>query len=188
MDPALVDTGIEPVRSLVVWVPDWPVVALAREGLAEAEAYVDFVICPKKGGRLVFLEVDEHEHKASNYTVLCDTTRMWNATTSLALNFSGDVNVLWLRLNPDTQFRIGPTLHKASSNTQRADAVCALLDTLEGKPTDEPMAVAYACYQMDADCTARLTRDPDYHPKVRPGVRRLAHGLDANGDLTLALV
>lgn len=37
MDPALVDTGIEPVRSLVVWVPDWPVVALAREGLAEAE-------------------------------------------------------------------------------------------------------------------------------------------------------
>ncbi|MCO7204161.1 DNA polymerase Y family protein, partial [Microbacterium sp. CnD16-F] len=36
MDSALVDTGTEPVRSLVVWVPDWPVVALAREGLADA--------------------------------------------------------------------------------------------------------------------------------------------------------
>ncbi|WP_405375064.1 MULTISPECIES: DNA polymerase Y family protein [unclassified Microbacterium] len=30
-------TGFEPVRSLVVWVPDWPVVALVREGLAEPD-------------------------------------------------------------------------------------------------------------------------------------------------------
>jgi protein ImuB len=35
MDAALVDTGAEPVRSLVVWVPDWPVMGLAREGLVD---------------------------------------------------------------------------------------------------------------------------------------------------------
>jgi hypothetical protein len=161
--------------------------ALAREfeGDEKKFSYVDFVVNPKKGGRLVFLEVDENEHKCDNYTTLCDSTRMWNSTTSLALNFSGNVNVLWIRLNPNTQFKIGSVLHK-STNTQRADAVCTLLDTIEGTPNDPPMAVCYACYQMATDCTALITRDPDYHKLVRDGVVRLTHSVGPGGGVVLS--
>lgn len=148
--------------------------------------YVDFVVHPKRGGRLVLLEIDENEHYAAGYTILCDTTRMWNITASLALAGEGVANLLWIRLNPNTKFRIGSFAH-TPTNTQRADAVCALLDTIEGKPTDERMAVTYVCYQMDADCTALVTRGSEYHPSVRAGVLRLQHTVNADGALTLAL-
>lgn len=162
--------------------------ALARnfEAGEKKRAYVDYVVCPKKGGVLVFLEVDEHEHKCANYTVLCDTTRMWNICESVKLDGSGDKNVLWLRLNPDTRFRVGNDTH-SPSNTARCDAVCRLLDSLEGKPKDPPMRIAYACYQMESDHTAKLTRDPEYHADVRPAVVRLKHRVGADGELTLKM-
>ena len=162
--------------------------ALAREfqGDEKKFANVDFVVCPKKGGMLVFLEVDEGEHKFSSYTVLCDTTRMWNVCESIVLDGSGDKHVLWVRLNPDTRFAIGNDTH-SPSNEVRCNAVCALLDTLEGTPHDPPMRIVYACYQLEADCTAKLTRDPEYHVDVLTAVHRLEHRFDAAGGLTLAL-
>ena len=162
--------------------------ALARE-FAHGEkqyAYVDFVVHPKRGGKLVFLEIDENEHKFDNYSVLCDTTRMWNVCESVKLDFSGDKNVLWLRVNPNTKFAIGDTVaavvHSRLSNTARCDAVCALLDTLEGRPDDPSMTVAYAFYQLKADgATPQRVDDPDYHPDVRRGVLPLAHKVSADG-------
>lgn len=160
--------------------------ALARnfEAGEKQFGYVDFVVNPKHGGMLVFLEVDEGEHKNANYTTLCDTTRMWNVCQSIVLDGSGDKHVFWIRLNPDTRFTIGNEKH-SPSNTSRCDAVCALLDTLEGKPHDPPMRIAYACYQMEADFTAKITRDADYHGDVLPAVRRLEHRYDAAGRLRL---
>ena len=38
---------------------------------------------------------------------------------------------------------------------------------------------------MEADFTAKLTRDPDYHVDVLPAVHRLEHRFDAAGALTL---
>ena len=122
-------------------------------------AYVDFVVHPKRGGKLVFFEIDEGEHKFPGYSVLCDTTRMWNVCESLKLDFSGDTHVLWLRVNPDTKFALGDAKHNPS-NTARCDAVCALLDAIEGRPDDPPMAVAYAFYQMRADGTPKAPRRP----------------------------
>ena len=138
------------------------------------------------GGGLVFLEIDENEHKFDNYSVLCDTTRMWNVCESVKLDFSGDKNVLWLRVNPNTKFAIGDTVaavvHSRLSNTARCDAVCALLDTLEGRPDDPSMTVAYAFYQLKADgATPQRVDDPDYHPDVRRGVLPLAHKVSADG-------
>ena len=150
-------------------------------------AYVDFVVHPKRGGKLVFLEIDEGEHKFPGYSVLCDTTRMWNVCESLKLDFSGDTNVLWLRVNPDTKFALGDAKHHPS-NTARCDAVCALLDAIEGRPDDPPMQVAYAFYQMRADGTPALLDDPDYHADVKRGVVPLAHAVGADGaSLCLAL-
>ena len=150
-------------------------------------AYVDFVVHPKRGGKLVFVEIDEGEHKFPGYSVLCDTTRMWNVCESLKLDFSGDTNVLWLRVNPDTKFALGDAKHNPS-NTARCDAVCALLDAIEGRPDDPPMQVAYAFYQMRADGTPRLLEDPDYHAEVRRGVVLLAHVVGPQGAVALEAV
>lgn len=150
-------------------------------------AYVDFVVHPKRGGKLVFLEVDENEHKFPDYPVLCDTTRMWNVCESLKLDFSGDKNVLWLRLNPNTTFAIGDAAKHRLTNTVRCDAVCALLNAIEGRPEDPPMQVAYACYQMRADGAPKVLDDPDYHADVRPSVLPLAHAVDVDGTLRLSL-
>ena len=150
-------------------------------------AYVDFVVHPKRGGKLVFLEIDEGEHKFPGYVVLCDTTRMWNVCASLKLSFLGDVNVLWLRVNPDTQFRLGNAAKHRLSNTVRCDAVCALLDTIKGRPDDPSMQVAYVCYQMHADGTPTVLDDPDYHTDVKRGVVVVAHAVETDGSLSLSL-
>ena len=147
-------------------------------------AYVDFVVHPKRGGKLVFIEIDEVEHKGPSYSILCDTTRMWNVCESLRLDFSGDANVLWLRINPDTKFALGDATHNPS-NTARCDAVCALLDAIEGRPDDPPMQVAYAFYQMRADGTPAVLEDPDYHAEVRRGAVLLAHGVSPDGTVSL---
>jgi len=150
-------------------------------------AYVDFVVHPKRGGKLVFLEIDEGEHKFPGYAVLCDTTRMWNVCASLTLAFLGDANVLWLRVNPDTPFRLGNAAKHSPSNTARCDAVCALLDTIEGRPDDPPMQVAYVCYQMHADGTPAVLDDPEYHADVKRGVVVVAHAVGTDGSLSLSL-
>jgi predicted amidophosphoribosyltransferase len=150
-------------------------------------AYVDFVVHPKRGGKLVFLEIDEGEHKFPGYAVLCDTTRMWNVCASLTLAFLGDANVLWLRVNPDTQFRLGNAAKHSPSNTARCDAVCALLDTIEGRPDDPPMQVAYVCYQMHADGTPTVLDDREYHADVKRGVVVVAHAVGTDGSLSLSL-
>ena len=80
---------------------------------------------------MVFLEIDEGEHKSVGYPVLCDTTRMWNICASFAPELVGRTNVLWLRVNPDTRFAIGDAKY-SPSNTKRCDAVCRFIDTLEG--------------------------------------------------------
>ena len=60
--------------------------------------------------------------------------------------------------------------------------MCALLDTLEGRADDPPMAVAYAFYQLKADgATPQRLDDPDYHPDVRRAVLPLAHTVSADG-------
>ena len=69
--------------------------------------------------------------------------------------------MLWLRSNPDTRYKIGDATH-THTNVQRADAVVALLDALEGAPDDPPIRVAYCFYQMHADCTPKLLTDPGY--------------------------
>lgn len=143
-------------------------------------AYVDFVVHPKQGGKLVFIEIDEDEHNHFKYSTLCDSTRMWNVVESIGLNFSGDVSVLWLRVNPDAPFSIGDAVHKLS-NTERCNAVCALLDAIAGKETDPPMQVAYAFYQMRADCRAKVLDDPDYHPLVKDGTLTLTHTIGPSG-------
>ena len=134
---------------------------------------------------MVFLEIDEGEHKSVGYPVLCDTTRMWNICASFAPELIGRTKVLWLRVNPDTRFAIGDVKYRPS-NTKRCDAVCRFIDTLEGKETDSRMQVAYAFYQMHADCSAKVLDDPDYSADVKEAVVTLTHQLSGD-DVNIVL-
>ena len=68
-------------------------------------AYVDFVVT-SPDGRVVFLEVDEEQH--GHHPQLCETTRMWNICQSIVLaDLGGDINVFWLRVNPNVGFHVG---------------------------------------------------------------------------------
>jgi len=73
------------------------------------------------------------------------------------------------------------------SNTARCDAVCALLDTIEGRPDDPPMQVACVCYQLHADGTPTVLDDREYHADVKRGVVVVAHAVGTDGSLSLSL-
>ena len=133
---------------------------------------------------MVFLEVDENEHKGGNYTTLCDTTRMWNICSAEKLAGSGDKYILWIRLNPNTRFTIGDETH-SPSNTVRCDAVCKVLNWIEGRENLPAMMVAYVCYQMDERCVPKILNDPDYREEVRPAVLGVKHCIGEDGTLDL---
>ena len=143
-------------------------------------AYVDFVVNPKQGGKLVFLEIDEGQHKSKSYNVSCDAARMFNVTEMLRAGFSGDTNVLWLRVNPDTRFLVGEEKHNPT-NTERCKAICRFLDCMDVQRSDPPMAVAYAFYDMDRIGDTKVVQHPDYPQQVRDCVVRFTHYLSHGG-------
>ncbi len=93
-------------------------------------------------------------------------TRMWNVCESVVLDYSGDKNVFWLRMNPNTPFRVGNARHNPSGN-ERSDAVVAWIDSLVGMPDDPPMRVGYAFFQSDATGRPERIDDSSYHSRVR---------------------
>ena len=138
-------------------------------------AYVDFVVHTKKG-RLVFLEVDEGQHPVPAYSQLCETTRMWNICESIALaDLGGGINVFWLRVNPDSVFKINDSNH-ARERKQRFQEVLKFLDAIESSETDPPIQIGYAFYNCTADHRPLVLSDPEYHESVRTCVVCIQEG------------
>jgi hypothetical protein len=113
---ALVNAGYTHCKQLGDAIP--PPMSFVRERMVDfrregevdnGRTYIDFVINPGGGGGdggsedrtpLVFLEVDESQHRYGYGEARCDMKRMSKVMESLALtSFCG--NVLWLRYNPD---------------------------------------------------------------------------------------
>ena len=120
---------------------------------------------------------------------------MWNICTSVGFDVSAqqqvdwalDVNILWLRVNPDSPFKIGDVTHKPSSDA-RCEAVCKLIEDIEGHADDPKMSVHYCFYHMDGDCKPTLLEDSDYHEQVKDGVRCVRHTIDGNGAWCVSLM
>ena len=175
------DKGVAPRPGQFVREPHIDLQCTFGKAAEKQFARVDFVVNPPSGGGLVFLEIDEHEHKYYNDSVLCDVSRMWNVCTSLKDSGFGEVSVFWLRVNPNTSFDIGDGTrikYADFTNTQRCDAVVAFLDDFEFCETDARVRAGYAFYQMHADCTPRVVDDPTYPEVMRAQVHRLVHAFD----------
>jgi len=149
--------------------------ALARNFMPGEKkfAYVDFVVTTPDG-RVVFLEVDEDQH--THYPQLCETTRMWNICESITLaDLGGDMNVFWLRMNPDAAFRVGGGI-VASPRKDRFVEVVKFLDALKSTPEDPPMQIGYAFYDCYPNGHPLVLDDPDFHENVKPAVTCISKG------------
>lgn len=136
-------------------------------------AYVDFVVTTRDG-RVVFLEVDEDQHV--HIPQLCETVRMWNICESIALaDLGGDMNVFWLRFNPNIGFHVGGKTLR-TSREQRFAEVLKFLDDLKSSPSDPPMQIGYAFYDCEPNGSPLVLKDPDFHPDVKPAVVCISKG------------
>jgi hypothetical protein len=143
--------------------------ALAREFMRGEKqyAFVDFVVHAKRG-RLVFLEVDEGQHPSPAYSQLCETTRMWNICESIKLA-ELEMNVFWLRVNPDCTFKINGNNH-AKDRKKRFEEVIKFLDAIESCDNDPPMQIGYAFYNCSKDHRPLVLSDPEYADHVKQAV------------------
>ena len=149
--------------------------ALARNFMPGEKkyAYVDFVVTTPDG-RVVFLEVDEDQH--SHYPQLCETTRMWNVCESIALaDLGGEMNVFWLRMNPNTAFRVGGGI-VTSPHKDRFVEVVKFMDALKSAPEDPPMQIGYAFYDCHPGGRPLVLDDPDFSADVVPAVTCISKG------------
>ena len=125
-------------------------------------AYVDFVVT-SPDGRVVFLEVDEDQHK-NCYPQMCETTRMWNICESIKL--AGlEMNVFWLRFNPNGPYTVGGVEHDPMRDRRRG-FVCDFIKDMKPGTFDKPMEIGYACYDQHEDGRPLVLDDPEYHPDV----------------------
>jgi len=149
--------------------------ALARDFMPGEKkyAYVDFVVTTHDG-RVVFLEVDEEQHGYNSQ--LCETTRMWNICESIVLaDLGGEMNVFWLRINPNVGYHVGGRTLKTSREL-RFQEVVKFLDNLKSSPSDPMMQIGYAYYHCESNGKPLVLKDPEYHPDVAKSVVCISKG------------
>jgi hypothetical protein len=136
-------------------------------------AKIDFFICTPGG--LVFLEVDEQQHRFGYHAELsCDMKRMNQVTSSLTLEL-GDAkpHIYWLRYNPNAWHVEGIT--QRVLKVEREERLMAHLAAVD---LTEPLQVGYAYYDSHAG-ELDVLRNEDYHPTWA----EMTHNLEGFGAL-----
>ena len=125
-------------------------------------ANIDFVV-GVNGGQ-VFLEIDEHQHKA--YDISCETRRMTTVHESIMLDPSNplvQMPLVFIRYNPDT-FRVNGCLQKLT----KAEREQTLMDYICGMMLDETHAgqlqVKYMFYDTSSNMTKPLICSDEQFP------------------------
>lgn len=119
-------------------------------------ARIDFVII--MDGRIIFLEVDEGQHKFGYGSAACDMKRMAKIIESLTLG-GNTLPIVFLRYNPNA-FTIDG-LHAKLKKVQREAALVALLRNTEAFP-NAMLTVQYMYYDTIKQVAA-VQGDPAYH-------------------------
>lgn len=133
------------------------------DGMDAATKYcrIDFVI--SLPGGLVFLEVDEHQHRFGYDSLLsCDQKRMGNVMEALAIEARDPEalpNVVWIRYNPHA-WRVGGELQKRP----KAEREAWLVNLLQSYEPKMPLGIAYAFYDCDADGSLEVLQNEHYSP------------------------
>lgn len=123
-------------------------------------ARVDFLIIHKSG--VIFLEVDEGQHRFGEYSVSCDMGRMAKIIESLTLG-GNSMPVLFIRYNPDA-YSCSVTGHRTVS--KRCVREARLQRVIEEwiPNADVPLTIQYMYYDVDSVGDLKVLQYPDYHP------------------------
>ncbi|CAN0054243.1 unnamed protein product, partial [Heterosigma akashiwo] len=104
---------------------------------------VDFLIehKDKKGNAgIIFLEVDEDQHKYWNYTVSCDVSRMTKIYESITIG-GNTLPVLFIRYNPDSFKHNGKNM-----KLKRDEKQSKLINTIQNVEFSQPLSIIYINY------------------------------------------
>ena len=150
---------------------------------AGSYAQIDFVICPIGGplNVLVFMEVDEHQHRFYTGGVACDVKRIGRVHEALALGSLGfggvdGVKITWLRYNPD-EYTINDVPQKLDKRERERILLRRLGAIGESAATDRSgdlEAIEYFCFNADAEDADRplACEDPSFAEHLKAVVRR----------------
>ena len=126
--------------------------------------FVDFLIeiqdTNKKVVGFIFLEVDEHQHKLTNYSISCENRRMTDAQRSLSLE-GNSFPIVFIRYNPH-EFTVNNQKQKVRMKDREAKLV-KLLQTIELK---QPFSVMYMFYDT-VDGNPYIFTDPTYEDSFK---------------------
>jgi hypothetical protein len=119
-------------------------------------ANIDFVFTTQGGG-IIYLEVDENQHKCGYDAQLsCDMKRMNNVMASLVFEGHADKSVKWLRYNPDA-WRIDGELQRMPKD----DREQAVITELE-KKLDSSLSIHYLYYNT-LDGNLEVLDNEEFH-------------------------
>lgn len=116
-------------------------------------------------GSIIFLEVDENQHRFGEYFVACDMKRMSHVMQALAIE-GNTLPIVFVRYNPPG-FKVDGTTRR----TFRKDREARLLRWLSDHEsnTSKPLQIVYMYYDtlVDDGNMAEVTLNPDYHTQMR---------------------
>ena len=154
-----------------------------QDGSTAAYARIDFVICPIGGSPnvIIFLEIDEHQHRFYFGGVACDVKRIGRVHEALALGSLGfggvdGVKITWLRYNPN-DFTIDEVPQKLDKRERERVLLRRLRDIGASAATDRSgdlEAIEYFCFDADAETAERplACEDPAFAAYLKSVVRR----------------
>ena len=132
-------------------------------------ARVDFVIC-LSNGVVVFLEVDEDQHRFGYGSVACDMKRMSKIYESITLEGSFCQQMQFLRYNPNS-YRLGGVLQRCTKKEREKWLLSYLTRLGDGTdpPSSDGLAIHYAYYDRSSenDECPEICYDPHYEPTMR---------------------
>ena len=110
-------------------------------------ARIDFLIL--LGNTIVFLEVDEKQHRFGEYSIKCDLKRMANIMESLSLA-GNQLPVVFLRYNPDA-FKVAGTTRKTRKHVRERKLVSLLQNPTSGLlgECEAKLSIKYLNYDQD---------------------------------------
>lgn len=137
-------------------------------------ARIDFVVLC--GGRVIFLEVDENQHRFGydSGQLSCDMRRMARVVESLALEGNA-LPIEFVRYNPDA-FRVDGALQRIPKKDRERILVDYLTSITDDGLASEaaPLTITYFCYDCE-DLLPTVCADHGYDPHLRQCVQVLAH-------------
>jgi len=122
---------------------------------------VDFVIL--RNGHLIFLEIDEDQHKTSDPS--CDVSRMTKIYESLAIG-GNTLPITFIRFNPDV-YRICDDRQKMPNKKRDAKLIEIINDPTHVIYTNtKPMAIHYMYYDTNGGKLPSVTFDVSYNKAI----------------------